>query len=80
VAGIPPTVREAVEALSAMTRSTVNADLAKLLDRLDANGRFALLKLATGAMRVGFQRGLRRLQWRRHSGLNSTMSKKSGTQ
>lgn len=53
VAGIPPTVREAVEALSAMTRSTVNADLAKLLDRLDANGRFALLKLATGAMRVG---------------------------
>jgi DNA ligase 1 len=52
-AGTPPTVGEAVEALAAMTRSTVNAELAKLLDRLDANGRFALLKLATGAMRVG---------------------------
>lgn len=49
----PPTVSEAVAALAAMTRSTVNAELARLLDRLDSNGRFALLKLATGAMRVG---------------------------
>lgn len=49
----PPSVSEAVAALAAMTRSTVNAELAALLDRLDANGRFALLKLATGAMRVG---------------------------
>lgn len=49
----PPTVSEAVTALAAMTRSTVNAELGRLLDRLDANGRFALLKLATGAMRVG---------------------------
>jgi DNA ligase 1 len=49
----PPSVSEAVSALSAMTRSTVNAELARLLDRLDPNGRFALLKLATGAMRVG---------------------------
>jgi DNA ligase-1 len=48
-----PTVAEAVDALSAMTRSTVMAELAALLDRLDANGRFALLKLATGAMRIG---------------------------
>ncbi len=53
LAGAPPTLGEAVDALAAMTRSTVNAELAKLLDRLDANGRFALLKLATGAMRVG---------------------------
>jgi DNA ligase-1 len=51
--GAPITISEAVEALGTMTRSTVNAELAKLLDRLDANGRFALLKLATGAMRVG---------------------------
>lgn len=49
----PPSVSEAVSALAGMTRSTVNAELAQLLDRLDANGRFALLKLATGAMRVG---------------------------
>jgi len=48
-----PTVGEAVAALSMMTRSTLHAQLAALLDRLDANGRFALLKLATGALRVG---------------------------
>jgi DNA ligase-1 len=49
----PPSVSEAVAALSAMTRATVNAELSALLDRLDANGRYALLKLATGAMRIG---------------------------
>ncbi|MFM2411583.1 MAG: hypothetical protein RL481_2411, partial [Pseudomonadota bacterium] len=52
-ASTPPSVSETVTALSAMTRSTVNAELGALLDRLDSNGRFALLKLATGAMRVG---------------------------
>ena len=49
----PPSVSEAVAALSAMTRATVNAELSALLDRLDTNGRYALLKLATGAMRIG---------------------------
>ncbi len=49
----PPTVSEAVVALSAMTRRTVMSELPRLLDRLDASGRYALLKLATGAMRVG---------------------------
>lgn len=49
----PPTVSEAVVALSAMTRRTVLSELPRLLDRLDASGRYALLKLATGAMRVG---------------------------
>jgi len=49
----PPSVSEAVAALSAMTRATVQAELAALLDRLDVNGRYALLKLATGAMRIG---------------------------
>ena len=49
----PPTVSEAVTELAAMTRATVGAELARLLDRLDPNGRFAVLKLATGAMRVG---------------------------
>jgi DNA ligase-1 len=48
-----PTLSEAVAALSLMTRSTVHAELAGLLDRLDANGRFALLKMATGALRIG---------------------------
>lgn len=49
----PPSVAEAVDALSHMTRATVMSDLPRLLDRLDANGRYALLKLATRAMRIG---------------------------
>lgn len=42
-----------VEALSAMTRNTAPRELPELLDRLDVNGRFALIKLATGGMRIG---------------------------
>jgi DNA ligase-1 len=49
----PPTVAEAVDILSGMTRANVMRELPALLDRLDANGRYALLKLATGAMRIG---------------------------
>ena len=49
----PPTVSEAVEALTRMTRRSVHSELPALLDRLDPSGRYALLKLATGAMRVG---------------------------
>ena len=49
----PPSVSEAVAILSAMTRKTAPVELPALLDRLDAPGRFALLKLATGAMRIG---------------------------
>ncbi len=49
----PPTVSEAVEVLAAMTRKSALGELPRLLDRLDASGRYALLKLATGAMRVG---------------------------
>ena len=46
-------VSAAVDALSAATRATAPAILASLLDRLDADGRYALLKLALGGMRVG---------------------------
>jgi DNA ligase-1 len=49
----PPSVSEAVAHLEAMTRVSVVSDLPKLLDRLDPDGRFALIKLATGGMRVG---------------------------
>jgi len=48
-----PTVSEAVDALARMTRANVMTELPRLLDRLDAEGRYALLKLATGAMRIG---------------------------
>ncbi|MBX7482272.1 cisplatin damage response ATP-dependent DNA ligase [Qipengyuania qiaonensis] len=49
----PPTVGEAVELLLAMNRKSVLGELPELLDRLDASGRYALLKLATGGMRIG---------------------------
>ena len=49
----PPSVAEAVAALEGMSRKSVANDLPALLDRLDPSGRYALLKLATGAMRIG---------------------------
>ena len=48
-----PTVAETVQILTATNRATAPGVLAGLLDRLDASGRYALLKLATGAMRIG---------------------------
>ncbi|WP_338242072.1 cisplatin damage response ATP-dependent DNA ligase [Aurantiacibacter hainanensis] len=49
----PPSVAEAVDALSRMTRANAMAELPRLLDRLDSQGRYAFFKLATGGMRVG---------------------------
>jgi DNA ligase-1 len=49
----PPTVSETVDLLYKMTRNSVMSELPRLLDRLDPDGRYALIKLATGAMRVG---------------------------
>jgi DNA ligase-1 len=49
----PPSVSETIDFLSKLTRATVMSELPKLLDRLDAAGRYALFKLATGGMRVG---------------------------
>jgi DNA ligase-1 len=58
--GEPPevddgTVRlsDAVERLKAASRSDAPAVLEEMLDHLDSSGRFAILKLATGALRVG---------------------------
>lgn len=42
-----------VERLAALGRAEAPAALAGMLDHLDASGRFALLKLATGALRIG---------------------------
>src|SRR6187402_447706 len=44
----PPSVAEAVDSLAQMTRITVMGELPRLLNRLDADGRYALIKLATG--------------------------------
>lgn len=46
-------VSAAVDALAGASRSDAPAVVASLLDRLDADGRYALLKLALGGMRVG---------------------------
>jgi len=46
-------IASAVERLRSTTRLDAPATLAAMLDHLDASGRFALLKLATGALRVG---------------------------
>lgn len=42
-----------VERLARLGRAEAPAALAAMLDRLDPSGRFALLKLATGALRIG---------------------------
>lgn len=46
-------IAEAVARLRLATRSDAPRELARMLDHLDASGRFALLKLATGELRVG---------------------------
>lgn len=44
---------QVIERLGALSRSDAPPVLAAMLDRLDADERFALLKLATGGLRVG---------------------------
>lgn len=48
-----PTLNEVVTALSTATRTNAPTVLADLLDRLDTPGRYALIKFATGALRIG---------------------------
>lgn len=50
---LAPSLAAVVAALAAASRDEAPALLAGWLDVLDASGRFALLKLATGALRVG---------------------------
>ena len=49
----PPGLAETVARLGALKRGEGPAALAELMDQLDADARYALLKLATGALRVG---------------------------
>ena len=48
-----PSLTDIVERLQAATRADAPARLARWLDMLDATGRWALLKLVTGGLRVG---------------------------
>ncbi|MDP9127691.1 MAG: cisplatin damage response ATP-dependent DNA ligase [Pseudomonadota bacterium] len=49
----PPSLEEVVQALSKTDRRQLAEDLAGWLDALDASGRWALLKLITGNIRIG---------------------------
>lgn len=49
----PPGLAEVVEAMEVTTKSELPALIAGWLDTLDAKGRFALIKLVTGGLRVG---------------------------
>ena len=49
----PPSLSDVVQALAASSPVTLSLQLSGWLDRLDPNGRWALLKLMTGAPRVG---------------------------
>ncbi|MDZ7588691.1 MAG: cisplatin damage response ATP-dependent DNA ligase [Parasphingorhabdus sp.] len=48
-----PSLDNVVTALTATTRSSAPQIVAELLDALDTDSRYALLKLATGGMRIG---------------------------
>jgi DNA ligase-1 len=49
----PPTLTEVVEALGTLGKLHLPAQIARWLDGLDETGRWALLKLVTGGMRIG---------------------------
>jgi DNA ligase-1 len=49
----PPTLSEVVITLRTLGKAELPAQLARWLDELDETGRWALLKLVTGAMRIG---------------------------
>jgi DNA ligase-1 len=49
----PPSLSDVVETLSTLGKSQLPAQIARWLDALDENGRWALLKLVTGALRIG---------------------------
>ena len=46
-------ISDVVDRLRLASKADAPAELERMLDHLDASGRFALLKLATGALRVG---------------------------
>jgi DNA ligase-1 len=49
----PPTLSEVVTTLRTLGKAELPAQLVRWLDELDETGRWALLKLVTGAMRIG---------------------------
>ena len=54
-------IANVVERLASLGRAEAPGALAGMLDHLDASGRYALLKLATGALRIGVSSRLAKL-------------------
>jgi len=68
--GPPPTLGEIVTALSSTTRANAPALLASLLDQLDTAGRYALIKFATGALRIGISARLAKVAFAQAFGVS----------
>ena len=68
--GDPPGLADVVDRLRSVGRAEAPVALADLLDRLDAPARYALLKLATGNLRVGAGARLSRLAFAQAFGVS----------
>ena len=72
----PPSLSEIVSTLALVHRNDLALPLGGWLDALDANGRWALLKLLTGAPRVGVSARLAKTalaEWSARTGGNATI-------
>ncbi len=67
-----PALSEVVEALAGSGRGEAQARVEAWLDRLDATGRWALLKLITGGLRVGVSAALARQALAQLGGIEAT--------
>ena len=63
-----PRLSQVVGTLETTTKAELPATIAAWLDTLDANGRWALLKLVTGGLRVGVSARLAKLALSRYGG------------
>lgn len=61
---------DAVDSFASVSRARAPALLAEYMDRLDSDGRYALIKLATGAMRVGISARLAKTAFAQGFGLD----------
>lgn len=68
---LDPPLSEIVERLQSLSRAQAPVVMAALLNRLDANGRFALLKLAMGNFRVGVSARLAKTAFAQAFGLET---------
>ena len=75
----PPRLAAIVEALQSTPPAEIPALLAGWLDTLDATGRWALLKLLTGALRVGVRHDSPRPRLPNGRASISPISRRSGT-